>query len=336
VSDPLISVLMPIRAYSEFTSVAVSSVLAQTHRNLELVIVGHDNVDQLLVKLPDDTRIKGISRNAPGIVAALNTGLQHCSGDYIARMDDDDICAPTRLETQLLFAQQNPTIDFIGARVQFFDSEQAVGAGNRSYEHWLNSLSTPDDIEQACFIESPMPHPTFFAHKNFWQTMQGYRDEPWPEDYDFVLRAWLNGFSMGKPQAVLLDWREHANRLTKTDSRYSRDAFIRAKAWALRQPDSRINADRGIWICGTGRNARYWHDALVEHNATVLGFVELDQAPTKTQKRHLPVINYSALLETWTDELVVTAISNNTARQQLQTWFTENGRVNGQDYVLGC
>ena len=335
VLSPLISVLMPVRAFTDFTIDAVDSVLTQTHHRLELVIVGHDDINALLTKLPKDNRIRGISRNAPGIVAALNTGLQHCTGEYIARMDDDDICDPTRLETQLQFAKQNPKIDFIGARVRFFDKEQAVGAGNARYEHWLNSLCTVEDINNACFIESPMPHPTFFAHKQFWQSMQGYRDNNWPEDYDFVLRAWLHGFSMGKPEPVLLAWREHANRLTKTDSRYSREAFIRAKAWALMQPESRINTDRNIWICGTGRNARYWHDALVEQGATISGFVELDSAPEKTHKRHLPVVRYATLLNSWNNELVITAISNATARQQLIDWFSDNRRVSGCDYVLG-
>jgi len=177
---------------------------------------------------------------------------------------------------------QYPKIDFIGARVRFFDKEQAVGAGNARYEHWLNSLCTVEDINNACFIESPMPHPTFFAHKQFWQSMQGY-----------------------------------------------------PKAWALMQPESRINTDRNIWICGTGRNARYWHDALVEQGATISGFVELDSAPEKTHKRHLPVVRYATLLNSWNNELVITAISNATARQQLIDWFSDNRRVSGCDYVLG-
>jgi len=327
---------MPVRAYSEYTIDAVNSVLTQTHSNIELVIVGQNDIDQLLPKLPKDKRIKGISRSSAGIVAALNSGLQHCTGEYIARMDDDDICSPTRLETQLLFAQQNPDIDLIGARVRFFNNKQTIGAGNTRYEQWLNSLGKPDDINHACFIESPIPHPTFFAHKQVWQKLEGYRDEPWPEDYDFVLRAWLHGFSMGKPVPVLLEWREHANRLTRTDSRYSKEAFIRAKVWALMQPESCINTDRGIWICGTGRNARYWHDALNEHRATILGFVELDDAPEKTKKRHLPVITYKKLLHTWTDELVVTAVSNDAARRHLLEWFCDNGRISGQDFLLGC
>jgi len=158
-----------------------------------------------------------------------------------------------------------------------------------------------------------------------------------PEDYDLVLRTWLAGIPMAKPEPVLLQWREHAQRLTRTDSRYSREAFIRAKAWALTQPESQLNLDngRGVWICGTGRNARYWHDALVDCNAKVLGFVELDSARPRTQKRHLPVIGYTELERVRADALIVSAISNAQAREALSNWFEERNLLACHDFVFG-
>ena len=335
-SAALISVLMPMKAFSDYTLTAVNSVLNQTYSDWELIVVGQADICDVMSQLPDDRRIRGFARLAPGIVGALNTGLAHCSGDYIARMDADDICTPERLETQLAFAKRHRKIGLVGARVQFFDDTQAIGAGNERYACWLNGLCSTTEIHDACLIESPVPHPTFFAHRDIWQAIGPYRDCSWPEDYDFILRAWLLGIGMGKPDPILLKWREHANRLTRTHSRYRREAFIKAKAWAIAQPMSPVNIKRGIWICGTGRNSRYWHDALKDVGAQVQGFVELDTRTSKTSKRGLPVIDYDTLAQRWGDELVVSALGNDTARVALIKWFTKMGRSSCVDYVIGA
>lgn len=335
--EPLISVLMPVREITPFTRPAVESVLSQSHASLELVLVGNDNVGDWLTHLPNDHRVVGIPRKAPGIIGALNTGLQNCHGEYIARMDSDDLCHPQRLSEQLHFAKTNPDIGLIGACIELFSNDSAIGCGNQRYQQWLNSLMGADDISNACLIESPLPHPSLFAHQSYWSAMGPYRDMGWPEDYDLILRTWLAGIAMGKPDSVLLKWREHPQRLTHTDKRYSRQAFINAKAWAITQPEADLQLDTGrsVWICGTGRNARYWHDALIDNNACVSGFVELDGAKPKTQKRHLPVITYEQLVERKSDSLVVSAISAPAARNALTEWFALNAMQNGKDYVLG-
>ncbi len=336
-SQSLISVLMPARELTPYTQAAVSSVLNQSHQHLELLIIGNDNADQLRSGLIVDSRVTVINRQSPGIVGALNTGLDACDGDFIARMDSDDLCHPDRLASQLAMAEQNPDTRLIGACVELFCDEAALGQGNQHYQQWLNSLTTSDAINHACFIESPIPHPTMFAHRDFWQSIGPYRDQGWPEDYDLVLRTWLAGIPMAKPDKTLLQWREHPARLTHTDPRYSREAFIKAKAWALMQPASGLQLDEGrsVWICGTGRNARYWHDALIDQGARVNGFVELDNAKPRTQKRHLPVITYKELIALKKDALVVSAISGWSARMALSDWFSNHHLLSGVDYILG-
>lgn len=335
--DPLISVLMPVHAFTPFTIEAVQSVLAQTHRNIELLIVGKQDVCELIARLPSDERIRGIAREAPGVIGASNTGLYYARGEFIARMDSDDVCHPDRLSVQLNFAQSLNVTTLIGSRVEIFTQEGDLGNGNRHYQAWLNALLTNEAIRDSCLIELPLPNPSLFAHKDFWQRMGGYREMGWPEDYDLILRTWLARIPMAKPEETLLRWREHPHRLTRTDERYSRQAFIRAKAWALTRPQAQLglNDGRPVWICGTGRNARYWHDELVANGAVVKGFVELDSARQKTQKRHLPVTTYAQLERHRDDALIVTAISNPDARSALQTWLAERQFRNGKDFILG-
>jgi len=328
---------MPVHAYTPYTYAAVSSILQQSHDHLELVLVGKHDVTSLIQRLPDDDRIVGVVRQEPGIIGALNSGLAQCQGDYIARMDSDDISYPDRLRAQLTLARNHNNVALISACVEIFSADATIGNGNQHYEKWLNSLRTNHDIRQSCLVESPLPHPSLFAHKSYWQRIGGYRDMGWPEDYDLVLRTWLANIAMVKSDSVLLRWREHPDRLTRTDSRYSRQAFIKAKAWAVtrRHANFGLESGRGIWICGTGRNARYWHDALVDNNANVKGFVELDSAKPKTQKRHLPVINYSTLASNRDDAFVISAITSTVAKQALSTWFNQHNMHNGVDFLFG-
>ncbi len=337
---PDISVLLPVRLWRESTRAAVQSILTQTHDSLELLLIGHDDANQLAARLPTDPRIRFVARQQPGIVGALNTGLALARGHHIARMDDDDIAYPTRLATQLAYLNGNSGTQLCGAGVRFIDSEgqcESIGNGNRQYAHWLNSLTEDQDIRTACYIECPLPHPTFMAHREIWQRLGGYRDIDGPEDYDLILRAMLLGIRLGKPPGILLDWREHPDRLTHTDQRYRREAFTRCRAWAAIQPQSELGlADgRSVWLCGSGRNARHWHDALMHHGTVVNGFVDIHRHGPQRSKRGKPVISYEQLPGIRGDALIISALSQPGARAAFVRYCQEQRWHSGRDYLLG-
>lgn len=337
---PLVSVLLPVRHLRSTTATAVASLLAQTLADIEILVIGQDDIDDVMAGLPTDPRIRGIPRLGPGIVGALNTGLRAARGRFIARMDDDDLAYPARLETQLAHLGKHPRVDIVGARVRIIDAagkRTGVGEGFRRYEHWLNALTTPDAIHDACYIECPLPHPTWLAPREVFSRLGGYRDIDGPEDHDFILRARNTGLRMSKPDPVLLDWREHPPRLTHEDPRYRREAFTRLRAQAAVSPESGFDLDRGraVWICGTGRNARWWFDALRAHDVAVRGFVDLDRTNARQRKRHRPVITYADLWTCRGDALLVTAITGDTARRSLVAAFRARGLNNGSDYLLG-
>ena len=338
---PLVSVLLPVRQWRSTTADAVDSLLAQTMSSFEILVIGYDDVQGILDKLPNDDRIKGIARQGTGIVAALNTGLAEATGSYIARMDDDDISYPTRLEVQLDYLKANPDVEFCATRIRFVDSEgttENVKAGNLRYAEWLNTQTRDDEIRITCYTECPMPHPTWMAHKRVWQKLNGYRGFDGPEDYDLILRAILEGVVMGKPEPILQDWREHSERLTYTDDRYRREAFTRCRAWAATHPASGLDLhkNRQVWLCGTGRSARYWHDALEDCGVGVLGFVDIKATDANRLKRGKAVISYEELVKCRGDSLVITALSDARARSRLQEFFDRQGWRAGQAYILGA
>lgn len=337
---------MPIKSWGPYTADAIASIRQQSYSQLELLLVTGMDHETVLDKVPSDARIRILKRRQPGIVSALNTGIEAAHGDYIARMDDDDLAHAHRLDTQFNYLERNPSIDICGTTIEFFSTNGSVQGGNLRYQHWLNQTDTPESLVEQLFVESPLPHPTWMAPARTWQTVGAYREFNGPEDYDWLLRAWLAGLTMGKTSGAsnqpdadgpLLQWREHSERLTHRDTRYRREAFIQLKASTL--CDARcalgLNHGRGIWIVGTGRNARYWCDALHNQQANVLGFVDLPSDSRAQQKRHLPVIDYEQLWSLRNDSLIITAITQPMAKGQLLQWFDQHRLVSMQDYVIG-
>src|SRR5205085_11515317 len=119
------SILMPVYNAERYLHEAVQSILEQTITSFEFVIVNDGSTDHSLRILKGfekkDGRIKLISRGNTGLVGALMDGLEACRGEFIARMDADDIAMPMRLEKQLDYMRAHPECVVVGCRVMGID-----------------------------------------------------------------------------------------------------------------------------------------------------------------------------------------------------------------------
>lgn len=323
---------MPVHDGGRWLAPAVESILRQTYQNLELLVVDDHSTDTSLSELDcSDSRLKLIAAKpgCQGVVPAFNHGWRQAAGEFIARMDADDLALPTRLEEQLRLLESRPDISICGSCVEIFAS-QPIAEGNQHYQQWLNSLRSPEDIRRELFIESPMPNPGVLFRAGALRQLGGYQDTAWPEDYDLFLRADALGMSMAKPDAVLLRWREHDTRLTRTDARYSRQAFQQAKAHHL--VHSR-GIRQNILIWGAGPGGRLLHDLLVSEGAQVGGFVEVHPRRIGGQKRGLPVWPVDKAL-TWQKGMVLVAVGARGAREDIRRYLDEGGCREGSDYLF--
>ena len=267
-----------------------------------------------------------------GVVAAMKTGYTLAQGMYIARMDADDVAFPDRLCKQLNYLKQNPDIGIAGAQVKII-SDSGVDQGFQLYETWLNQLCEPADIERELFIESPIPNPTAFFRREIYEQLQGYQDPEWAEDYDMWLRAFAAGIKMGKPEGVLLHWREHENRLTHKDSRYANKLFMKAKAYYLAHSSHLSNRKAVIW--GAGPTGTYFHDILVQHNVEVDAFIEVNARQIGGKKRGLPVVHFDAASQ-YTDALIIGAVGSRGAREEIRQVLTGMGKQEGRDFLFAA
>ena len=204
------SVLMPVHNAEKFLGMAIESILNQTLRDFEFVIINDGSTDSSadIIRSYQDQRIHLFENPVNvGIVASLNRGLSMAKGDFIARMDADDISMPTRLEKQLDFLIHNESIGVVGSKVRFIDHMGKlyhVGffPKNDSLIRWT-----------MCF-SNPMAHGSIMMRREVVMKAGGYPDSP-AEDYNLWEQlSWVTAFS-NLPD-VLFHLRRHEESLVST------------------------------------------------------------------------------------------------------------------------
>ncbi|TKC16982.1 glycosyltransferase [Robertmurraya kyonggiensis] len=222
----LISVIMSTyNEELEWVRKSINSILNQTYDKLEFIII-LDNPDnksmkELLLSLQDkDPRIKiVINEKNLGLVKSLNKALKYCEGKYIARMDADDISEKKRLYIQKKVLEKEK-LDFVFTSMIIIDEE-----GKEINETDKTEL-TYKEVMELLEKRNISNHPTWLVRKEVYENLNGYREIPYCEDYDFSLRALLNGYKIGKVNQSLLRYRIRNNGISKT---YSLEQFLNSR-----------------------------------------------------------------------------------------------------------
>ncbi len=333
--EPLVSVVLPVRNGGRWVGAAVDSILGQSLSELELILVDDHSTDKALKLLPaGDNRLQVLKSPGRGVSSAFNAGFAASRAPFVARMDADDVALPPRLEHQLRYLEQNPDIDLCGGCVEIFVDDRPDGrpaGGNRRYEAWLNACRTPEAIHRELFVESPIPNPTVMFRRESLSKLNGYRDPGWPEDYDLFLRADACGMRMGKPDGILLRWRDHEGRLTRSDARYAVKRFQAAKAHYLAQ--GRLRSAGPVVIWGAGPTGRSMHDLLRGEGVPVRGFLDVHPRRVGGRKRELPVwpIEHTDRLA---GVFILVAVGAAGAREEIRGFMQARDRLEGVDYLF--
>jgi glycosyltransferase involved in cell wall biosynthesis len=333
---PTVSVLMPCFNAAKTLEEALNSLAIQSYPDFEIIAVDDGSEDSTPIILNQwarqDKRVRVINQPHQGILVALNNGLQTCTAPYIARMDADDRCHPKRLDHQVAFLETHPNLAVVGCLVTGFPDNQ-VRRGFQIYLAWLNSLVSDADIRRQIFVESPLAHPSVMMRKDWLDRVGGYQEKGWPEDYDLWLRLYLAGARFAKIPKILLYWRERPQRLTRSDSRYSLENFLKAKAhYITKGPLS--NCD-GVIVWGAGMTGRRLSKHLVREGASLVAFVDIDPNKIGHTLRSLPILAPDHLpnwLQHFAKPKVLAAVGARGARQIIRQRLNSIGLQEGQDW----
>lgn len=244
--SPKVSIIMPFHNAAPFLKAAVDSILNQTFRDFELVVLNDgssDNSEVILDTYTDPRIVRYFNVENIGLANTLNIGLSMARGEYIARMDADDISLPTRLQTEVEYLDSHPKIDLVSCGMQQF------GLADRT-------MSYKEDFWLVCynaFFFSPILHASSMWRKaRFEQHGLRYRQERVPsEDYDLWVRALCKGLKLINIPEVLYRYRIHGNQnTTNQDLCKQMDAEIQKEYWR----------DFPYWF-----SVRWWVYALRHH-----------------------------------------------------------------------
>ena len=330
-NQPGVSIIMPVHNAEKYLQQAVTGIVAQTHKHLELIIIDDHSTDNALEQLDKtDNRVCILENPGKGIVDALNHGINTSQSDFIARMDADDISLPKRIKTQVDYLLNNPDIKVCATQVEIFKDNGQLGGGYQHYQNWINQLTQPQDIAKNIFVESPIPHPTAMTRKTHWLELGGYHDPSWPEDYDLWLRAHNKVFKFGKPEGILLHWRDHDDRLSRRSSRYDKKSFFKAKAYYLCQHYK----NRGFRIWGSGPTGALLHDEIISNIGFVKDFIDIAPNRIGKSKRNKPIVSAYELEKT--EELILVAVSARGARDNIREHLDLSGFYEGSDYLCAA
>jgi glycosyltransferase involved in cell wall biosynthesis len=279
-----------------------------------------------------DPRIRLLSSPHPGLVAALNHGLQQANGALIARMDGDDRMHPQRLARQVAYLRQHPGITLIGSRARLFPGAQ-IRAGYREYMRWQNQLLTPKQIATAIYVESPFAHPSVTFRRAAILAAGGYRDGPFPEDYELWLRLHQRGLAMAKLPQELLDWRESGDRTSRTDPRYARVAFDRLRADYLARDPRILAARHQLVFWGAGRNTRKRCAHLIERGFPPTAWIDIDPNKIGNRVQGAWVREPEWLRHASPKPLVLVYVANHGAKELITQQLLGYGYRQGEGFV---
>lgn len=207
---PLVSIALPVFNGEKTLAAAIRSILSQTYRNWELIIVDDGSSDDSvsIAKRFDDKRIKVLinDRNMT-LPVSLNIALDHCSGKYFARMDQDDVSFPTRVEKQVAFMEADPFMDLLGTGALYYQ-----GVGVPYGVHPVKQ--THEDICRKPWAGFYLPHSTWLGRLEWFLRHRYNAAAARAEDQDLLFRTYPSS-NFACLSEVLLGYREEPRSFKK-------------------------------------------------------------------------------------------------------------------------
>lgn len=210
---PRISVVMPVHNGEDYIEPAVDSVLNQTFSDFELIVVDDGSSDRTVERLQKypDSRLRIYQQLPQGLAPALNQGLRLCQGEFVARMDADDICLPKRFERQVTFLEAHPEVVAVGSEVLLIDPDGwpiALRGHHQSHPQIEKELLAG--------LGGAITHPTLMVRQQALAKIGGYSEaRPTNEDLQLYLQLGEVGQLANLPE-VLLHYRVHFKSVNHT------------------------------------------------------------------------------------------------------------------------
>lgn len=210
-NNPKVSVIMSVYNGEKYLREAIDSILSQTFNDFEFIIINDGSTDNSknILDSYSDGRMRIFHNSNKGLIGSLNEAIGYCRGEFIARMDADDICNPNRFDQQIMFFKNNPECVLVGSHAQIIDEDgKNNGEFNYPPEKW-------DKIKRYSLFHNPFIHSSVMFRKMLTNNICFYNNSYINiEDYELWTRLIYKYPCSNIPQN-LIKYRIHNNQVTK-------------------------------------------------------------------------------------------------------------------------
>ncbi len=333
--EPLISILTPFKNTEQFLTECIESIIDQTYENWELIIVDDNSTDNSfeIVKRfsKNDQRIKLYQNPGAGIIEALRFAFIQSKGDYITRMDSDDIMLNNKLEVLYKNLKANGKKHIALGMVEYFSSE-GISDGYSRYEKWLNDLTQNGENYSEIYKECVIPSPCWMIHREDLEACEAFNPNRYPEDYDLTFRMYMNKIKCIPCDVVLHKWRDYSTRTSRTHIHYAQNYFLEIKIKYF----LKVNHDtsRTLVIWGAGFKGKTIAKYLIDHN---ISFIWICDNPKKLGKHiYGQKMHHFDHLNILDNPQSIITVANEDAQKEIKNYFTKHNFQSMIDYFFFC
>jgi glycosyltransferase involved in cell wall biosynthesis len=278
-----------------------------------------------------DSRIKVYTNTGNGIIPALQLAYAKSTGDFVTRMDSDDIMKPNRLQHMVDSLDKCGNGHVAVGQVEYF-SDRGISDGYSKYEKWLNGLTLTGTNYSEIYKECVIPSPCWMAFKEDFKKCGAFNSQRYPEDYDLTFRFYENGLKIIPCNQVLLLWRDYDSRTSRTHEHYAQNYFLDIKLHYFLRLD--YDKKRPLVLWGAGFKGKKIAKGLLEKQ---IDFTWLCDNPNKINKSiYEQYLYHFSKLETLPQPQSIITVANETAQLEIKTYLKALDNKPAIDYFFFC
>ncbi len=333
---PAISILMSFYNAAPFLTECLNSAINQTESSWEFILVNNHSTDQSYQIAQEfvskDPRFKLHNNPGYGIVPALQTALSLAKGQFITRMDADDIMPPQKLHS-LLHALRKSGPGFVSTGlVSYFSHEGNPGEGYIKYANWLNSLTTNGTNFSDIYRECVIPSPCWMTAKEDLIKAGAFEPEIYPEDYELCFRFYQHGLKIAPVNEILHYWRDYPSRTSRNDPRYANPHYFELKLPRFLQLECKDAKEIVLWGGGSkGKNIAKW---LINHNISFHWII--GNTAKHGHQIYGQTIQNEKFIHSLQNPKIIIAFGNRQEQQSVQSFLESAGLKRSKHFFFFC
>jgi len=324
---------MSVKNEEAYLETCLQSILDQSEKKWELVVMDDGSADNSMEILRSfeskDPRIRVCQNPGHGIINALECAFQKSKGEFISRMDADDLMHPDKLKSLKKAFDGERKLQISVCQVQYFSSME-LGSGYKQYEKWINDLINRNSVFSEIYKECVIPSCAWMARKSDMLENKMFDDLQIPEDYDLSFRFYQHHFKVIPVTEKLHLWRDHEHRTSRTNPLYNIRKF---DVFKLRHfVRNELSKEDQLVIWGAGDKGKRMIKYLVQNKTDVRWITKNNRKIN--QRIYSALLESPEILKSLNRVKIIVALSNPDDKKNVEIYLNILGLTLWKDYFF--